>query len=152
LTKVGERLARLDADRATVTAQLTDLETAERVLMRVSKTPPARRTRSATATAAAKAPDASLGKLPPKVSYDLRRLRTDIEVTGRCSLVLVATQHPLPPDLNSLLREDREGKTLEPVLDRLAGHLIPLGAIRDGRPPVVTKPSAVIRRLQYSAV
>ena len=30
-TKVGERLARLDADRATVTAQLTDLETAERV-------------------------------------------------------------------------------------------------------------------------
>ena len=48
--KVGERLARLDADRATVTAQLTDLETAERVLMRVSKTPPARRTRSATLT------------------------------------------------------------------------------------------------------
>ena len=40
-TKVGERLARLDADRATVIAQLTDLETAERVLMRVSKTPPA---------------------------------------------------------------------------------------------------------------
>ena len=39
-TKVGEQLARLDADRATVTAQLTDLETAERVLMRVSKTPP----------------------------------------------------------------------------------------------------------------
>ena len=49
-TKVGERLARLDADRATVIAQLTDLETAERVLMRVSKTPPARRTRSATLT------------------------------------------------------------------------------------------------------
>ena len=49
-TKVGEQLARLDADRATVTAQLTDLETAERVLMRVSKTPPARRTRSATLT------------------------------------------------------------------------------------------------------
>ena len=48
--KVGERLARLDADRATVTAQLTDLETVERVLMRVSKAPPARRTRSATLT------------------------------------------------------------------------------------------------------
>jgi hypothetical protein len=58
-TKAGERLARLDADRATVTAQLTDRETAERVLMRVSKTPPARRTRSATAAAAAKAPSAS---------------------------------------------------------------------------------------------
>ena len=61
-TKVGERLARLDADRATVIAQLTDLETAERVLMRVSKTPPARRTRSATGAAAAKAPDASRGR------------------------------------------------------------------------------------------
>ena len=59
-TKVGERLARLDADRATVTAQLTDLETAERVLTRVSKTPPARRTRSATA-AEAKGPTASRG-------------------------------------------------------------------------------------------
>ena len=59
-TKVGERLARLDADRATVTAQLTDLEAAERVLTRVSKTP-ARRTRSVTA-AAAKAPTASRGR------------------------------------------------------------------------------------------
>ena len=59
-TKVGERLARLDADRATVTAQLTDLETAERVLTRVSRTP-ARRTRSATA-AEAKAPTASRGR------------------------------------------------------------------------------------------
>ena len=59
-TKVGERLARLEADRATVTAQLTDLEAAERVLRRVSKTP-ARRTRSATA-AEAKAPTASRGR------------------------------------------------------------------------------------------
>ena len=58
--KVGERLARLEADRATVTAQLTDLEAAERVLTRVSKTP-ARRTRSATA-AEAKAPTASRGR------------------------------------------------------------------------------------------
>jgi hypothetical protein len=33
----------LDTDRATVATQLTDLETAERVLTRVSKTPPARR-------------------------------------------------------------------------------------------------------------
>jgi len=58
--KVGERLARLEADRATVTAQLTDLEAAERVLTRVSQTP-ARRTRAATA-AAAKAPTASRGR------------------------------------------------------------------------------------------
>jgi len=60
-TKVGERLARLEADRATVTAHLTDLEAAERVLTRVSKTPPAGRTRSA-AAAAAKAPTASRGR------------------------------------------------------------------------------------------
>ena len=62
-TKVGERLARLEADRATVTAQLTDLEMAERVLTRVSKTPPARRTRSA-AAAEAKAPTAGRGRRP----------------------------------------------------------------------------------------
>jgi hypothetical protein len=59
-TKVGERLARLEADRATVTAQLTDLEAAERVLTRASTTP-ARRTRSATA-AAAQAPAAGRGR------------------------------------------------------------------------------------------
>jgi hypothetical protein len=65
---VLKRLARLDTDRAAVAeakaptasrgrgrppraaaARLTDLETAERVLTRVSKTPPARRTTSAAA-------------------------------------------------------------------------------------------------------
>jgi hypothetical protein len=50
-TKVNERLARLDAEHATVATRLTDLETAERVLTRVSKTPPARKPTSA-ATAA----------------------------------------------------------------------------------------------------
>src|SRR5712691_5699869 len=49
-TKVSERLARLDADRAKIATQLTDLETAERVLTRVSKMPPARRSTSTTAT------------------------------------------------------------------------------------------------------
>ena len=48
-TKIGERLVRLDTERATVTTQLTDLETAERVLTRVSKTPPARKLTSAAA-------------------------------------------------------------------------------------------------------
>jgi hypothetical protein len=51
-TKIGERLARLDADREKIATQLTDLETAERVLTRVSKTPPARRPRSASAAEA----------------------------------------------------------------------------------------------------
>ena len=67
-TKVGERLARLEADRATVTAQLTDLEAAERVLTRVSKTPPTGRTKSA-AAAEAKAPPASRGRgRPPRAA------------------------------------------------------------------------------------
>ena len=47
-TKVGERLARLDADREKIATQLTDLETAERVLTRVS-TPSARKPRLASA-------------------------------------------------------------------------------------------------------
>jgi len=67
-TKISERLARLDTDRAAVATRLTDLETAERVLTRVSKTPPARRATSA-ATAAAKATTASRGRgRPPRVA------------------------------------------------------------------------------------
>ena len=67
-SKVSERLARLDTERATVTTRLTDLETAERVLTRVSKTPPTRRTKSA-AAAEAKAPLASRGRgRPPRAA------------------------------------------------------------------------------------
>jgi hypothetical protein len=65
-TKVSERLARLDSDRATVATQLTDLETAERVLTRVSKTPPARRPTLA-AAADAKAPTATRGRGRPPI-------------------------------------------------------------------------------------
>jgi hypothetical protein len=66
--KVSERLARLDTDRATVATQLTDLETAERVLTRVSKTPPSRRPTSAAATEA-KAATATRGRgRPPKAA------------------------------------------------------------------------------------
>jgi NAD(P)-dependent dehydrogenase (short-subunit alcohol dehydrogenase family) len=49
-TKVSERLARLNADREKIATRLTDLETAERVLTRVSTTPSAGRPRSASAT------------------------------------------------------------------------------------------------------
>jgi hypothetical protein len=62
-TKISERLARLDTDRLAVATRLTDLETAERVLSRVSKTPPARRTTSAAAEA--KAPTGSRGRRRP---------------------------------------------------------------------------------------
>src|ERR1700736_2765104 len=68
-TKVSERLARLDADRAKIATQLIDLETAERVLVRVSKAPPGRRPRSASA-AEVKAPTATRGRRgrPPKAA------------------------------------------------------------------------------------
>ena len=73
-TKISERLARLDTDRAAVVTRLTDLETAERVLTRVSKTPPARRTTS-TAAAKANAPTASrvLGRPPRAASKSVGR-------------------------------------------------------------------------------
>jgi hypothetical protein len=45
--KISERLARVDADREKIATQLAELETAERVLTRVSKAPPVRRPRSA---------------------------------------------------------------------------------------------------------
>jgi len=75
-TKISQRLARLDTERATVTTRLTDLETAERVLTRVSKTPPARRTTSA-AAAEAKAPTASRGRgRPPRAAASKSAGRT----------------------------------------------------------------------------
>ena len=82
-TKLSERLARLDTDRETVATQLTDLETAERVLTRVSKTPPARRPTSA-AAAEAKARGEkrqhfpSLGARAPA-----REMATEIKGRGR---------------------------------------------------------------------
>src|SRR2546426_2974202 len=67
-TKVSERLARLDADRAKIATQVIDLETAERVLTRVSKAPPVRRPRSAS-TAEAKASNATRGRgRPPRAA------------------------------------------------------------------------------------
>src|ERR1700756_5777565 len=66
-TKVSERLIRLDADRAKIATQLRDLETAERVLTRVSKTPPARRRRSASASEA-KASNATRGRCQVNLS------------------------------------------------------------------------------------
>jgi len=67
-TKISERLARLDADREKIATQLTDLETAERVLTRVSKTPRGRRPTSASA-AEAKAAIATRGRgRPPRAT------------------------------------------------------------------------------------
>jgi hypothetical protein len=64
---LSKRLAHLDAAREKIPAQLADLETAERVLTRVSKTPPGRRPRSAS-TAEAKAAIAARGRGRPPTS------------------------------------------------------------------------------------
>ena len=66
-TKVSERLARLDTERATVATRLTDLETAERVLTRVSKTPPSRRPTS-DAAAETRAPATRGRGRPPRAA------------------------------------------------------------------------------------
>src|SRR6266478_8171552 len=68
-SKVSERLARLDADRAKIATELIDLETAERVLVRVTKTPPVRRPRS-TSAGEVKAATATRGRRgrPPKAA------------------------------------------------------------------------------------
>src|SRR6266436_5540393 len=67
-SKVSERLARLDADRAKIATELIDLATAERVLTRVRKTPPARRPRSASA-AEVKASKGTRGRgRPPRAA------------------------------------------------------------------------------------
>src|SRR5438270_6594863 len=58
--RIGEALARVDAQREKLTGQLSELEAAERVLARYSKGTPARKTAAAktptTATKAAAAP------------------------------------------------------------------------------------------------
>jgi len=67
-TKVSERLARLDADREKIATQLTDLETAERVLSRVSTTPSARRLRSAAAVEGKRLPPKQGRGRPPRAA------------------------------------------------------------------------------------
>jgi hypothetical protein len=67
-TKVSERLARLDTDREKIATQLTDLETAERVLSRVSTTPSARRLRSAAAAEGKKLPAKQGRGRPPRAA------------------------------------------------------------------------------------
>ena len=63
--RIGEALARVDAQREKLTGQLGELEAAERVLARYSKGTPARKTASAkTPTTATKAAAAPRPRLP----------------------------------------------------------------------------------------
>jgi hypothetical protein len=96
-TKISGRLARLDADRATVATQLTDLETVERVLTRVSKTPPARRSTSTTATEARPPP-------PPEAAGGRQRQprtsQRNANPAGRASASVFLPWPPAKPDWN----------------------------------------------------
>jgi cell wall-associated NlpC family hydrolase len=63
--RIGEALARVDAQRDNLTGQLSELEAAERVLARYSKGTPARKTASAkTPTTATKAAASPLPRRP----------------------------------------------------------------------------------------
>ena len=109
-TKVSERLARLDTDRATVATQLTDLETAERVLMRVGKTPPGRRPTPA-AAAEAKAPTATRGRLgqPPKAATSKAAGR---KLSAPSSASASWLWLPARPDRNSTWRAPTIARTI----------------------------------------
>ena len=76
-TKLSERLARLDADRAQVATELAELETAEHVLARINKTPLPRRPAPA-AAGKAKAPGklAHRGPSAPSLGERLLALAT----------------------------------------------------------------------------
>jgi hypothetical protein len=87
-TNLSERLARLDADRAQVATELTELETTERVLARFSKTP--RPTGPAPAAAGKpKAPAKSVRREPSAASLAERVLalatgKTRVELYSAC--------------------------------------------------------------------
>src|SRR5215472_10871034 len=72
-TKISDRLARLDAERAQVATELTELEAAERVLARFGKIAPPRRPGPA-AAGKAKAPAKSAPSEPSAASLAERVL------------------------------------------------------------------------------
>jgi len=89
--KISERLARLDADRERIATQLADLEAAERVLTRVSKAPPGRRPRSASA-AEAKAAITPRGRGRPPRAARVKSAKASAQNLGLGERVLaVAT-------------------------------------------------------------
>ena len=89
--KISKRLARLDADRERIATQLADLEAAERVLTRVSKAPPGRRPRSASA-AEAKAAITPRGRGRPPRAARVKSAKASAQNLGLGERVLaVAT-------------------------------------------------------------
>ena len=86
--RIGEALARVDAQREKLTGQLGELEAAERVLARYSKGPPSRKTATAkTPTAATKAAAAPRPRR--------RRTRAEQPAVGKRTSSTLSDQVPL---------------------------------------------------------
>jgi hypothetical protein len=108
VTMPTTRLARLDADREKITTQLPDLETAERVLTRVGKTPPGRRPGSASA-AAAKAAIATRGRgRPPRAAESkLAGRKPSVQSSGLGERVLALATGKTRQELYAACPSDR---------------------------------------------
>ena len=87
-TKLSERLARLDTERAMVATRLTDLETAERVLTRVSKTPSRKPTAAATTDARAATARRARGRPPQAATSKSAGLKPSAPSLGERVLAL----------------------------------------------------------------
>jgi len=105
-TKLSERLARLDADREKIATQLADLETAERVLTRVSKAPPGRRPRSASA-AEAKAAITPRGRGRPPRAATVKSAKRNAENLGLGERVLAMATGKTRQELYAACPSDR---------------------------------------------
>jgi hypothetical protein len=104
-TKISERLARLDADRAKIATQLIDIETAERVLTRVSKTP-ARRSTSAGA-AEAKPSTATRGRGRPPEAATIKSTRREPSAPSLGERVLALAAGKTRQELYAACPNDR---------------------------------------------
>jgi hypothetical protein len=106
-TKISERLAHLDADREKIATQLSDLETAERVLTRVGKTPSARRLRSASA-AEANAAIATRGRgRPPTATSKSAGRKPRVQSSGLSERVLALATGKTRQELYAACPSDR---------------------------------------------
>jgi hypothetical protein len=104
--KLSERLARLDADREKIATQLADLETAERVLTRVSKGPPGRRPRSASA-AEAKAAITPQGRGRPPRTATAKSAERGVQKLGLGERVLALATGKTRQELYAACPSDR---------------------------------------------
>jgi len=105
-TKISERLVRLDADRAKIASQLIDLETAERVLARFTKTPPARRSTSAAAMGA-KASTATRGPGRPSKAATIKSTRYEPNTPSLGERVLALAAGKTRQELYAACPSDR---------------------------------------------